>query len=159
MARPRKDTEQTVKKLCDALSLGATYELACRYAGIGSSTLRTWRLQADQTKPGSQARQLIARLEQAETTAALRWLGQIEQAARDGAWQASAWRLERRYPQDYGRQVVQHEGSVALTSAPEWQQLRTSIMAALAPYPEVRAQLADLLTQAQEHRNGTSTSH
>jgi len=159
MARPRKDTEKTVKKLCDALSLGATYELACRYASIGSSTLRTWRLQAEQTKPGSQARQLIARLEQAETTAALRWLGQIEQAAREGAWQASAWRLERRYPSDYGRQVVQHEGTVTLTQQPEWVALRSTILATLAPYPEVRAQLADLLTQAQEHRNGTGTGH
>src|SRR5262249_52190193 len=96
----------------------------------------------------------------AEGKAVVRWLAQIEQAAREGAWQASAWRLERRYPQEYGRQVIQHDGQVHLTGQPEWQVLRTSILQALAPYAEARVALAALLSgdeaPMQERRNGST---
>ena len=34
----------------------------------------------------------------------------IEQAAKDGTWQAAAWKLERRYPQEYGKTVQEHQG-------------------------------------------------
>ena len=42
------------------------------------------------------------------------WLAKIEQAANQGHWQAAAWKLERRYPQEYGRTVqnVEHSGTV-----------------------------------------------
>ncbi len=41
----------------------------------------------------------------------------------------------------------------------EWQELRSAILVALMPYPEARAQLAAVLSQAgsQEHRNGHHT--
>jgi hypothetical protein len=38
----------------------------------------------------------------------VKWLARIEQAASEH-WQAAAWKLERRYPKDYGRSVQQHE--------------------------------------------------
>ncbi len=34
-------------------------------------------------------------------------LAKIQKAAADGNWQAAAWWLERRYPADWGRRVVQ----------------------------------------------------
>ena len=121
--------------------------------------MRTWRIR----RPGQArdaAHRLIARLDEAESKAVLGWLAQIEQAARQGAWQASAWRLERRYPLDYGRQVIQHEGDVNLTGQPEWQQLRTAILQALVDLPEARLRLAAVLTgelmAGEVHRNGSS---
>jgi transposase-like protein len=159
MGRPRKDTDATLRKLCQALTLGATYDLACKYAGIAPSTLRQWRATADGAPPDTPGHQLLARLEAAEGQAALRWLRQIEQAAKDGAWQAAAWKLERRYPEQYGRHVVQHDGRLDVTSQPEWQALRTAILAALAAFPEARVVLAEVLTANEElpheHRNGT----
>ena len=104
MARPRKDTDARLTKLCQAIELGGTYELACKYAGIGASTLRKWR-----AKPGPARDRLEARLAEAEGRAVVRWLGQIEQAALEGNWQAAAWKLERRYPEQYGRQILRHE--------------------------------------------------
>ena len=32
-------------------------------------------------------------------------LRQIEKAAKSGCWQASAWRLERKFPQRWGRKI------------------------------------------------------
>jgi hypothetical protein len=38
------------------------------------------------------------------------WLAKIEAAANEGAWQAAAWKLERRYPHEYGRSAVEVSG-------------------------------------------------
>lgn len=94
MARPHKLTDAVIDKLCKALRLGATYDLAARYAGISARVLRLWRIEAEAAAPGSIFQRLIARLEAAEGDAAMRWLKQIDEAARQGNWQASAWRLE-----------------------------------------------------------------
>lgn len=107
MARPSKYTPDTVKRITDAIELGATYELACNYAGITFETFRQWR----EKKP-----EFAARVHEAEGKATVKWLAKIEQAATDGAWQAAAWKLERRYPHSYGRQVqeLQHSGTVGI---------------------------------------------
>jgi len=96
MARPTKYTPERVKRITDALRMGATYELACGYAGIGFDTFNQWR----KTKP-----EFFEMLKEAEGAAAVGWLAKIEKAANDGEWQAAAWKLERRYPDDYGRRV------------------------------------------------------
>lgn len=43
MARPTKYTEETAKKITDAIRVGATYKLACDYAGIDEGTFANWR--------------------------------------------------------------------------------------------------------------------
>ena len=58
---------------------------------------------------------------------------------------------------------LKHEGALKLTSQPEWQQLRSAILAALADLPEARLRLAHVLageplpmeTHSNGHSNGT----
>lgn len=102
MARPTKYTPETVKKITDAIKLGATYELACNYAGIDYSTFNEWQ----KTKP-----KFSEAVKAAEGEAAVKWLAKIEAAAAK-SWQAAAWKLERRYPQDYGRTIQDHNVTV-----------------------------------------------
>jgi hypothetical protein len=74
--------------------LGATYAHACNYAGISYETFRRW------------SRENLAfhdAVKEAEGKATVGWLAKIEKAASDGNWTAAAWKLERRYPNDYGR--------------------------------------------------------
>jgi transposase len=134
MGRKSKYTPETVKKLTDAIKLGATYELACGYAGITYETLRVWLA----TKPAfSEA------LKEAEGAAAVGWLARIEKAAQDGTWQAAAWKLERRYPADYGRTVQEHRHTFAV------QQEAERIAAALGlSVDEVLAEAQDILKAA-----------
>ncbi len=99
--RRTKYTPETVKKITDALKLGATYKLACGYAGIHFDTFNEWV----KAKP-----EFSEQVSLAEGTGAITWLAKIEKAATDGTWQAAAWKLERRYPQDYGRTVTEHQG-------------------------------------------------
>jgi hypothetical protein len=42
-------------------------------------------------------------VKEAEGKATVGWLAKIEKAASEGNWTAAAWKLERRYPNDYGR--------------------------------------------------------
>lgn len=102
MARKSKYTPETVDKLTQAIRLGATYVLACDYAGISERTFRSWM---EAYPPFLQS------VKEAEGAAAVGWLAKIEKAASDGNWQAAAWKLERRYPQMYGRNVTEISGA------------------------------------------------
>lgn len=114
MARPTKYTPETVAKIVEAIKIGATYELAAGYAGISYETFNTWM----KAKP-----QFSEQVKKAEGVAAMVWLAKIEKAASEGEWQAAAWKLERRYPRQYGRNVTQMEltgkdgGPIAVTEA------------------------------------------
>jgi transposase len=94
MARRTKYTPETVKKITDAIRLGAAYEDACNYAGISPDTLTRWR---------DQYADFAEQIKKAEGAATVGWLTKIEDAATNGNWQAAAWKLERRYPDRYGR--------------------------------------------------------
>ena len=100
MPRPTKYTPECVNKITQAIRMGATYELAAAYAGVSYDSFNRWM----QSKS-----EFCEAVKLAEGQAALIWLTKIEQAASDGQWQAAAWKLERRYPHQYGRNVTQME--------------------------------------------------
>jgi transposase len=106
--RKPKVTPEVTKKIINAILMGATYELAAGYAGIGTTTFY---------KEKANNAEFAEAIKAAEGAAAVGWLAKIEQAANDGTWQAAAWKLERRYPQEYGRTVVSTEqtGEVTVT--------------------------------------------
>lgn len=108
MARPTKFTPQTIEKLTQAIRMGATYEHACKFAGISYQTFNEWR-EGRGYPQGTSAdakREFSDAIQKAEGEAVIGWLAKIEAAAKDGAWQAAAWKLERRYPKDYGRSNI-----------------------------------------------------
>ena len=107
--RPTKLTPETTSKLALAIQLGATYELACNYAGVHYSTFARWM---------NKSREFREAIKEAEGKASVTWLAKIEQAASEGNWQAAAWKLERRYPEMYGRRAldVRTQAGVDLSS-------------------------------------------
>lgn len=105
-----KFTEQVKTRILNAIELGATYEHASNYGGISRETLRDWvRRGEDEESP--EFVEFYEQVQEAEGRAVVQWLAKIEKAANDGQWQAAAWKLERRYPQIYGKSVVQNEHS------------------------------------------------
>lgn len=110
MARPSKLTDETQTKITQAIQLGATYEHAAQYAGIAYSTFNDWMKKGEAAKSGKFV-QFLEAVKEAEGKATVGWLAKIEKAANEGAWQAAAWKLERRYPEIYGRQRVEHTGA------------------------------------------------
>jgi len=97
------------QRLLAALQRGATYELAANYAGICYDTLNNWMKRGKEEKKG-EFFQLFEDIKKVEGAAAVSWLDKIDKAADEGAWQAAAWKLERRYPHQYGRTVQEVTG-------------------------------------------------
>ena len=108
MARPTKFTLETRQRIVQAIELGATYELAAAYGGISYDSLRDWLKRGEKSKDGDYL-QFFEDVKRAEGKAAVTWLAKIEKAASEGNWQAAAWKLERRYPRQYGRTVHEHD--------------------------------------------------
>jgi transposase len=104
MARTSKCTAALTQRLLDALSVGATHRLACEYAGIDQATLYRW-LAKGAASGAPPYRAFCEAFTRAQGIAAVGWLAKIEAAAQDGDWRAAAWKLERRYPDEYGKQV------------------------------------------------------
>lgn len=108
--RPTKFTEGTRKKILNGIAMGATYELAAQYGGVAYNTFNEWMKKGEAEEDG-EYRDFYEAIKQAEGKAAVGWLAKIEKAASDGSWQAAAWKIERRYPKEYGRTVQEQEHS------------------------------------------------
>lgn len=119
MARPTKLTADVRADIADALKAGLSRELAAAKGGITYRTFRNWELRGERATRGRYF-QFVQAVKEAEADAAHRWLLIIEQAAlgtgahKTPHWQAAAWKLERRFPQTYGRQITEHAGEVGL---------------------------------------------
>ena len=111
MGRRAIPIEPYIDKLVQAVSIGATYEMAALFAGISYKTFERWRMKADAAPEGSALAVLRMRLLEAEGRAAISWLARIEAAAQAGDWHAAKFKLEHRWPQAYGP----HLHKVALT--------------------------------------------
>jgi transposase len=113
VGQPPKILDESVRKrILFALSKGASYKIACGFAGIATTTYYRW------VELGSSIHDMDPEyrkdhrhieyynfwrdVEAVKADAALKWLERIDDAAKFH-WQAAAWKLERRYPDEYGR--------------------------------------------------------
>lgn len=107
MPRPTKLNDDTKEKVITAIKAGSYVETAAAFAGIAKSTLYEWLRKGANEKEGIY-RQFAEEVEQALAHADVRDIGIIAAAAQKGVWQAAAWRLERKHPDQWGRrQVIQ----------------------------------------------------
>jgi hypothetical protein len=79
--------------LCSVLAAGGTRRACCAHVGIDSAQFYRWL---------ERAAAFRSAVEKAEADAELRYTAIIATAASE-SWQAAAWWLERRRPDDYGR--------------------------------------------------------
>lgn len=104
--RNTKYTPETIKKITDAIALGSTYEHACLYAGIHYATFFEWMKRPEFSDA----------VRDAEARAVIGWLAKIEKAANDGNWSAASWKLERRFPEHYGRKSTERTVNIQITA-------------------------------------------
>ena len=110
MARPEKppvsgrETKLTTElqgRLCRDLADAVPRRHACARAGIGVRTLRRWLARGKKGETPYAA--LLAEVKKAEADAVAKHVSNIELHSTD-SWQANAWILERRWPEEFGSQ-------------------------------------------------------
>jgi hypothetical protein len=102
MGRPTELTEDLITRIANHLRLGAYIETAVAVCGINKENFYEWsRKGARKEDPLCEA--LVYAVEKAQAEAEQRDLLRIDKAAEDGSWQASAWKLERKFPRKWGR--------------------------------------------------------
>lgn len=116
-------TQARVARFLEAVSLGASRGLAASYAGMNKRIMDGWI---------NRIPELQEAVDSAEAVAALRWLRKIEDAIEAGTWQAAAWKLERIYPDIYGRRDIQQiqgpgGGPILVESPAVAQQAKTTV--------------------------------
>jgi transposase-like protein len=115
-----------------SIELGLTYQQAAQVAGIDETTLHRWKRQGEKAKSGK-FRQFYQAIKKANVKARLVLLERIGKTGEGGeivkttseihdakgnlvrrvitkkemppVWQASAWILERRFPDEFGRKA------------------------------------------------------
>jgi len=112
---PKLD-DPKVKLLLQALSAGNYVEVSCAYAGLSVGAVYQWLDKGGKEKvrisnggepdPDKATYvELLEAIESARAKAVVANVAVIQQAARNGTWQAAAWWLERTNPQQFGRKV------------------------------------------------------
>jgi len=92
-----KITEEITGCIVDALGAGHYREVACKLAGIDRKTLLNWLKRGERERSGVY-RDLYLAVEQAKVF----HLKNIETAS-SKSWFASAWFLERKHPERWGK--------------------------------------------------------
>lgn len=98
--RATKLTPELQERICRYLRLGAYVETACKCVGVHKDTFYEWM------KLGNRGRKpyaaFLAAVEVAMGESEMRDLAIVGEAAKK-QWTAAAWRLERKFPDRYGR--------------------------------------------------------
>jgi transposase len=138
-----KLTPELAEKICNVLRAGNYVDTAAAYAGICKDTYYDWLRRGaraakanDTSEAEAPYRAFHAAVEQALAAAEIRDVALIGKAAND-QWQAAAWRLERRYPEKWGRRE-RHEHS-----GPEGKPIQAEVVAQVVVLPELDASDSD----------------
>ena len=108
--RPPEINDAVVHKIVTAIRAGNYMETAATFAGIAKPTLYYWLKKGNKEKSGVY-RDFLNSVNKALAEAEMRDVLNIDKAAGTGQWQASAWRLERKFPDRWGRKDrVEHTG-------------------------------------------------
>ena len=101
MGRQTKLTKELCDEICELVAKGNYIERVCNAVGITSSTYNMWK------KRGKKGEEPYAsfyeRVTQSEAKGEIKHFGIIDDLAESGNWLCSAWILERKYPQRYGK--------------------------------------------------------
>lgn len=101
MARPTKLDEKTIKAITEAIAAGCSREGAAAIARVAPATLYDWLARGKRGEPVFS--EFLESVKKAEGELERECLSVIKAASFKGTWTASAWLLERRWPELWGR--------------------------------------------------------
>lgn len=151
--RITKLTPKLRESICQALRAGNYIETAAAMNGIAKSSYYLWlrrgareRERLDKSKrarPKKSERPYLLfsdAVKKAEAQSEAMSVARIAKAGQEGAWQAEAWRLERKYPDRWGRKLRVDE-SVNQSIEVTVDERRAAVVSLIGD-PDVRAAMA-----------------
>lgn len=96
-----KLTKELCDEICTYIEMGNYINRSCEAVGISPSTYNNWKKKG--RKGIEPYATFLERIEKVEAKAEINHLGLIHDVAESGNWLASAWILERRYPNRFGK--------------------------------------------------------
>ena len=136
--RPTACTPDVQTRMVEALAKGQFVRAACRYAGINPTSHYDWLKRADDGE-GAPFADYANAVRAADVEGEQRHLKTIEEAS-ETDWRASAWVLERRHPDDYGKQRLEVSGP---EGGPVQVDLRAQLDAVAAERSDIEAGIPD----------------
>lgn len=119
MPRPSKYSKEILEALCKWIRSGNTYKDACMIEGISYQTFNEWR----NAKP-----EFSDAIKKAEAMCKAVRIALVLKAGQK-SWQAAAWYLERRFPEEYGRpKQSDHRNHAAIEGADRAERLVTAMI-------------------------------
>lgn len=105
---PRKSiiSEEIIDAVVNSLRAGNYILTACEYAGISNDAYYDWIERAKDPDAPELFHKFAAEVKKARAGAEMRNVNNIQKAAQNGTWQASAWWLERSFPDRWGRRTT-----------------------------------------------------
>jgi transposase-like protein len=113
MGRQSKLTKARHAGIVRMIASGSYAEVAARANGVDPATFYRWMKRGEEAETDDKGKPLdfdddrycVFReaVKEAEAKAEVLAVGRIQQAAASGTWTASAWYLERKYPDRWGR--------------------------------------------------------
>lgn len=101
IGRPTVLTQEIQDELVKYLSIGNYLETACDMVGVNTQMVKRWIYAGARGNP--KYKEFSDAIKRAHAQAEVMLLALIDRAAQGGAWQAAAWRLERKFPDKWGR--------------------------------------------------------
>lgn len=98
---PRKLTKQVCEAICDGLRKGNYITTCCRAVGISIPTYYYWKKKGEQGLEPYKT--FLEKVDEAEANGEMLHLEIIHDNALTGNWLSSAWLLERKYPDRFGK--------------------------------------------------------
>ena len=114
MARPSKLTPELQDNICKLIEEGNYPAQAAELEGIAESTFYSWMKKGREAKYKSKFMEFVEAIKKAESKAEQFHINVIKNAASKN-WTASAWYLERKHPDRWGKQTkmeMEHSGEV-----------------------------------------------
>ena len=96
-----KLTKELCDEICSYIEMGNYISRCCEAVGISNSTYRNWKKKGE--KGIEPYASFLKRVQKVEAKAEMVHTGIIHDVAEGGNWLASAWLLERKYPNRFGK--------------------------------------------------------
>ena len=102
MGRKSKLTEELIETAAKLIAAGNYQKHVAQYLNLSEETWYRWLREGEKSQSGLK-RQFYEMIKKAEAEAIARNVALIQKAAQEGNWQAAAWWLERKFPEEWGR--------------------------------------------------------